>query len=270
MPKDIRQGAETNWQVIGEGERPALAIHCMLGAGEMWAPVLAPLGAQISATTFDLPGHGKSAPWTPETVEPGAYQRLATQIAASFIERPVDLIGHSFGAIVALRIAVAAPEAVRSLTLVEPVLFAAARNTAEWNTLRPHQDHLEALMAAGEHEEAARRFVRDWGVGLPWEALPAHQRAQFIAQMAIIAEVAPGNFDDPGNICREGGLEQIDAPVLLVHGDRSPPITARVCESIAARLPDVGTACVPGAGHMLPLTHAQQLSELIALNLDRS
>lgn len=270
MPKDMRQGAETNWQVIGEGERPALAIHCMLGSGEMWTPVLAPLGAQISATTFDLPGHGKSAPWTPETTEPGAYQRLATQIAASFIERPVDLIGHSFGASVALRIAVAAPEAVRSLTLVEPVLFKAAEGSAEWQELRPHQDHLDELMQTRQYEEAARRFMRAWGTGQEWDTLPPHQRARFVAQMEIVANVTPSNFDDPGQITREGGMELIDAPVLLVYGDRSPPISARVCEAIAARLPDVGTACVPGAGHMLPLTHAQQLTDLIALNLERS
>ena len=61
-----------------------------------------------------------------------------------------------------------------------------------------------------------------------------------------------------------------DAPVLLIHGSDSPPVMAEICEAIAGRLPDVGVASVPGAGHMLPLTHARQLSDLIALNLERS
>lgn len=269
MDKDIREGTGISWQVFGTGPRPALAIHCMLGTSDMWGPLLSPL-AELSTIAFDLPGHGKSDPWVAEGAAPGAYQTLATRIAASFIERPLDLIGHSFGASVALRIAVAAPEAVRSLTLIEPVLFAAAKDSPEWAELRPHQDHLDALLADGADEEAARRFVRDWGAGAPWDTIPDRHRARFIAQMPIVANVTPANFEDPGQICRPGGIEAIDAPVMLIHGDQSPPISARVCEALAARMADVGTACVPGAGHMLPLTHTRQVTELIALNLERS
>ena len=265
-----RFGVPTHAQVIGTGPRPALAIHCMLGTLEMWAPTLAPLGDQIAATAFDLPGHGRSGDWSAEGAEPGAYQTLATRIAASFIDRPVDLIGHSFGASVALRIAVGAPQAVRSLTLIEPVLFAAAKGSDEWAALRPHQDHLEQLLATGAQEEAARRFMRDWGTGQDWDSLPERHRARFIAQMPIVANVTPANFEDPAGIARPDGIEGIDAPVMLIHGDQSPPIMARVCAAIAARLGDVATACVPGAGHMLPLTHAGQVSELIAMNLERS
>lgn len=265
-----RFGVPTQAQMIGSGPRPALAIHCMLGSAEIWGPVLSPLGETITATVFDLPGHGRSGAWDPAGAEPGAYQALATRIAASFIDRPVDLIGHSFGALVALRIAVGAPEAVRSLTLIEPVLFAAASDSPEWAELSPHQAHLEDLLATGQEEEAARRFVRDWGAGLPWDSLPERHRARFIAQMPIIANVTRANFDDPGQIARPGGIEAIDAPVMLIHGDRSPPIMAPVCAAIAARLGDVGTACVPGAGHMLPVTHPRQVSDLIAMNLERS
>lgn len=270
MPKDIRYETETFWQVFGTGERPALAIHCMLGSSEMWGGVLAPMADRLTATAFDLPGHGQSAPWVAEGAAPGAYQTLATRIAASFIERPVDLIGHSFGASVALRIAVGAPQAIRSLTLIEPVLFAAAKGSPEWEELRPHQDHLDRLLATGEHEEAARRFMRDWGAGAPWEALPEKLRTRFIAQMPIIENVTPSNFEDPGGICREGGFEGIEAPVMLIRGDQSPKIVAATCDAIAARLADVGTAVVPGAGHMLPLTHMPQVSELIAMNIERS
>lgn len=270
MALEERYGVATHAQVIGTGERPALAIHCMLGTSEMWAPTLGPLGDRIAATAFDLPGHGRSGDWDADDAAPGAYQTLATRIAASFIDRPVDLIGHSFGASVALRIAVGAPEAVRSLTLIEPVLFAAVKDGPEWADLRPHQDHLEELLAEGQYEEAARRFMRDWGTGQSWESLPERHRARFVAQMPIVANVTPANFEDPGRITREGGFEEIEAPVMLIHGDASPPIVARVCEAIAARLPDVGTACVPGAGHMLPLTHAAQVSELIGINLERS
>ncbi|MDD8022597.1 MAG: alpha/beta hydrolase [Paracoccaceae bacterium] len=270
MHKDTRQGHDIFWQTIGTGPRAALAVHCTLGASQLWAPVLAPLGAQITATAFDQPGHGQSAPWDATGAAPGAFQTLVTQIAASFIDRPVDLIGHSFGASVALRIAVAAPEAIRSLTLIEPVLFAATEGTEKWRDLRAHQDHFESEIAAGNLEAAARGFMGAWGAGVPWEALPEHQRARFITQMPMVGNISAANFEDPGRICRAGGIEGIEAPVMLIHGDQSPAIVAEVCTAIAARLPDVGTACIPGGGHMLPVTHAPQVTDLIGLNLERS
>lgn len=271
MALDTRQGQQVFWQEIGTGERPALAIHCTLGASSLWKPALDPLGAQITTTAFDQPNHGQSAGWDAAGAEAGAFQALVTRIAASFIDRPVDLIGHSFGASVALRIAVGAPEAVRTLTLVEPVLFAAVDHAhPEWQTLRAKQDHLEQMIAEGDLEKAARAFMHDWGAGVPWEALPEHQRARFITQMPMVGNISSANFEDPGRITREGGMEGIDAPVMIVHGDASPPIMPVVAEAIAARIADVGVACIPGAGHMIPVTHSAQLTELIAMNLERS
>ncbi|SOB91156.1 pimeloyl-ACP methyl ester carboxylesterase [Rhodobacter sp. JA431] len=270
MARATRLGHEINWQEIGQGERPALAIHCTLGAASLWGPVLDPLADVLTTTVFDQPGHGHSGPWEAAGAEPGAYQRLVTQLAAGFITRPVDLIGHSFGASVALRIAVGAPEAVRSLTLIEPVLFKSVEGSAEWRDLRASQDNFEAMIDGGDYETAAKGFMRDWGAGVPWEALPEHQRARFCAQMPMVRNISSANFEDPGQIWRADGIEGIDAPVMLIHGDQSPPIVAKVCAAIAERLADVGTACIPGGGHMLPVTHAPQVTDLLAMNLERS
>lgn len=269
MALDLRQGIETNWQITGTGGRPALAIHCMLGSARMWEPVLTPLGDRLRSTAFDLPGHGHSAPW-PRDDTPGAYQALATRIAASFIDRPLDLIGHSFGAVVALRIAAAAPEAVRTLTLVEPVLFRAAQGTPDWQIWHDRQLAFNALCAAGDYEAATRDFMGKWGAGTPWDTISEKRRVRFIAQMPIVADVSSSNYTDPGHIWREGALETIDAPVMIVKGGDSPTIMTEVCEGIAARLGDVGLAEIPGAGHMIPVTHPAPLTELIAANLDRA
>jgi pimeloyl-ACP methyl ester carboxylesterase len=57
--------------------------------------------------------------------------------------------------------------------------------------------------------------------------------------------------------------------VLIVRGDRSPAIIEGIAEAIAVRLPDVGVATVPGAGHMVPITHPAETAGLIGVNLDR-
>ena len=75
---------------------------------------------------------------------------------------------------------------------------------------------------------------------------------------------------DRANLLREGGLEAIDAPVLLVMGAQSPPVIAAIADALAQRMQDVGRATVPDAAHMLPITHPRQVADLIRLNLERA
>ena len=263
MPLAERAGHPTFWQVFGSGPRPALAIHCTLAHSGAWAGVAARLPG-LTLTAFDMPGHGQSGPWAGND-----YHGDVTRIAASFIDRPLDLIGHSFGASVALRLAAATPEAIRSLTLIEPVLFVAAAGTPEFAAQEADNERFRALIAAGEHEVAARAFVGQWGAGQAWEKLDPRARAAFAVQMPLVLAGGVANFTDTARILRVGGLEAIEAPVMLIRGAQSPSIMALVCEAIAARLPDVGVAVVPGAGHMLPVTHPAQVADLIGLNLSR-
>ena len=62
-------------------------------------------------------------------------------------------------------------------------------------------------------------------------------------------------------------LESLGVPVLLVDGDQSPPIIDAIQTELARRLPMVSRAVVPGAGHMLPLSHPQALARLVAAHL---
>lgn len=251
----------------GNADRPALAIHCMLGSAASWAGVAEHLGGAVAISAFDLPGHGRSAPWAAAEGAPDLHT-LSTRIAASFITRPIDLIGHSFGATVALRIAVAAPEAIRSLTLIEPVLFAAAPDP------EPGQEGLSArmadAMARNDHRSFMREFIDVWGGGVRFDDLTRMTQEQFIAQAPLVADTNPALMADSAGILRPGGLEAIDAPVLLISGGESPAVVHDIAEALAARLPDVGRALIPGAGHMSPLTHAAQVADLIVLNLERA
>ena len=248
----------------GDKNRPALALHCMMGSAGYWGPIARRLGGRVDLTGFDMPGHGRSGPWIQGTEGPD-FHTAVTRIAASFIGRPLDLIGHSLGATVALRIAVAAPEAVRSLTLIEPVLFAAASDAAQKDRDRILAGHL----AQGRVKDAARAFIDIWGAQ-PFDALPPPARRMMADQIPLVAETDETLTHDRARILRDGGLEAIDAPVLIIAGERSPAVIPAIAEALAARLADVGRATVPGAGHMLPLTHPEETAGLIAVNLDRA
>lgn len=241
----------------GDPDRPALALHCMMGHSASWAGVAEHLHGRVDLRAFDMPGHGRSPDWD-GVVD---FHTTVTRIAAGMIDRPLDLIGHSLGATVALRIAVGAPEAIRTLTLIEPVLFAAVGGG--------DTPGVAEAFAAGDLAAAARAFLAEWGAQ-GYDDLPPPVQAQVARQMRLIADTDATLNHDAARILRDGGLEGIDAPVMLISGADSPPVIHAIADALAARLPDVGRASVPGAGHMVPITHPAQVAGLIAANLDRA
>lgn len=266
MPLEERAGFPTWWQDFGAGPRAALAVHCSLASSSAWAEVAERLSDRITLTAFDLPGHGRSADWTGE----GDFLTRATQIAASFVTEPVDLIGHSFGAVVALRLAIAEPDAFRTLTLIEPVLFAATKGEPVWDDYMLSDARFGQMMERGDRAAAAEAFSALWGTGVDWQALNDRNRRDVTDRIHLIGAGKPALFDDSGGILAPDALESLDMPVLLIRGDASPPIVERIAENIAARLPDVGVATVPRAGHMVPITHPDETAGLIGVNLDRA
>ncbi len=233
----------------------------MMGNASYWGPVAGRLADLVQITAPDLPGHGQSPEWPGE---PPDFHTYVTRQIAPLITRPLDLIGHSLGATVALRIAVGAPEAVRSLTLIEPVLFAAAPQPANDAVM----DQIRELVLSGQEEQAARRFISIWG-GIDWDQQTRSGRARLARQIGMVVAGNDALMKDSANILREGGLEGIEAPVLIIMGQDSPGAIPAIADALAARLQDVGRAAVPGAGHMLPITHPVQTADLIRLNLER-
>lgn len=259
MPTALRGGTETHWRVWGDEAAPALLLHCSLAHSGAWQG-LAPLLGR-SSIAFDAPGHGRSGP-----VDPAQdYQVQCLRVAEDFVRAgAMDLIGHSFGATVALRLAAERPEAVRRLVLIEPVLFAAARGTAALTRL--HRDiapYVEA-MERNDYPAAAEAFTAIWGSGVPWDRLRESDR-QTLSQMVQVIPAQNGAlFDDNAGILAPGRLERMNLPVLLVEGGASPPVIAAIHDTLERRLPDVRRAVVPGAGHMLPITHPRAVADLVA------
>lgn len=258
MPRDRRAGVETYWTTFGQGPRPALALHCSLAHSGSWGGMARHLSGALHLRAFDMPGHGRSAPWDGQ----GDLQELTARIAADLCDGPTDLIGHSFGATVALRLAVMRPDLVRSLTLIEPVFFAAG--FAEGAHVRAAFDRMmagfAAAMAHGDRMDAARAFTAVWGAGNAWQDTPEPQRRAMAAQMPLIEAAHPVLHDDAAGLLRPGLLNGITAPVLLLEGSASPAIIAAVNQNLATRLPRVRRAVILGAGHMAPITHPAQVS----------
>lgn len=246
---------------MGQGEREALLLHCSLAHLGAWRGVAAELANELSMLALDLPGHGQSGDWDPAR----DYQTQATEAALALLEReatgPVDLVGHSFGGTIALRLAQLAPERVRSLTLIEPVLFAAAKD-------HPEFAQVDAFMTGpfaeafhrGDRIEAARLFQSIWGGHVVWEYLPVVMRDDMAARIHLIPACAPVTSEDVHGQVAPGALEALEMPCLLIEGADSPAIVAAIHDVFEARIPDVRRVVIEGAGHMAPMTHPKRVA----------
>lgn len=271
MPEDLIAGHLTPWRTWHHGgDRPVLALHCSLAHAGAWSALVAQLRG-VTVTALDQPGHGRSAAWDGVTEIHGLTTRISTVMAEMIGGgHPIDLIGHSFGGTVALRIALERPDLVRSLTLIEPVIFAAARAAGDPAYAPFRAAHLEfaALVQQGRREDAAALFHSHWGTGDAFADLPEAQRRYIAERIHFIVAQNPVLLDDAAGLLSYMRLESVGVPVLLVEGGDSPPIIAAVQSELARRLPQATRLVVPGAGHMVPITHAAQLAPVVQAHLD--
>jgi len=260
-------GVPTYWTEFGEGPRAALMIHCSLAHSGAWSAVARHLAGLLHMTAFDLPGHGRSGPWD----ESRDVQDQSTGMAAGFLTEPMDIIGHSFGATVALRLAVERPELVRSLVLIEPVFFAVAAADHPEIAAAYERDiaPFDAAFQRGDRRAATRAFIEIWGGGVSWDAIPEPQKDSMAATIHVVRAADAALFGDRAGMLASGALERIAAPALLIEGSTSPPVIAAINEGLAARLPMVERSVIVGAGHMAPITHAVQVSDEILRFLRR-
>ncbi len=241
----------------GAGVAPDLMIHCSLARHTALLPLVR--ARRQPAVLFDLPGHGQSADWT----KGADFHAATTDIATKLLpDAPVHLVGHSFGGTVALRVALENPGRVRALTLIEPVLFAAARGTREHAAHEAEFAPFIAAVQAGERMRAAEMFRGIWGEG-DWPDLPERIKAQLAKRIHLITLADPAIAEDNAGLLDAGRLEALDIPVTLVRGRETRPVVGAIHAALAARLPQARDHVIAGAGHMVPLTHASAVAAVM-------
>ena len=202
---------------------PLVCVHGLAGSSRWWQPVAGDLEAAGPVALLDLP-----RALSPDEL-PGWVAREIEELAG-----PVDLVGHSLGALVALRVAAARPDLVRRLILIAPPGIQSRRSAIAY--------------------------------GPPVVATMLRARPRFLARAATDAVRA-----GPRNLLRGGShvaatdarseAARVHTPTLLVWGmhDRLTPST--IGREWLQALPDARLHVIEDAGHV-PMVDSP--SELVA------
>ena len=248
---------------FGEGSRTVHFLHCSLASGKSWAGFADAFRDEIAATAIDFPFHGRSRALGPDE----KMHDVSTAAVRSLIkadEGPVDLVGHSFGGTVALRLAAESPELVRSLVLFEPVLFSVLRDVdPDFFAEEEAEDQgFLSRFEAGDTYGAAGCFLQRWGAPGEWDRMPEAQRRVMAERMSVVYRTNPVLHQNTIPALQPDVLSKIAAPVMLVDGAESSPVISAINSYLGGILARSERHTVVGASHMVPLTHTAECAAM--------
>jgi pimeloyl-ACP methyl ester carboxylesterase len=221
------------------------------------------LGQDYRVLAPDLLGYGRSAPWPRDAVLAPDAELGAVEALLDVAGRPVHLVGHSYGGVVALNAARRYPRQVASLTLIEPVAFQLLRRADEpdgWGEIAALAERHLALVGEGRDAAAAEAFVTYWMGPKAWQQTPDAARDSAIRRVAKVAAEWRLMFAAEDD---HKAIAAIDIPTLLVCGGRTRRPARRVVEILRQALPHARHHEIADAGHMSPLSHPAAVADAI-------
>lgn len=263
------EGLKVHYVEQGSGE-PVLLLHGWPTSSYLWRNLLAPIAAKNRVIAIDLPGFGRSDKPTDASYSFRFYDRVLTGFLDSVGAERVGLGVHDLGGPVGMFWAARHPERVRSLALLNTLVYA-----------RPSLAVVAFVAAAripGPRSwltsPRGLRFAMRYGVNhkdrLSEEAITAYQEP-FAGRDARVALRKAGTGLHPGGMKEvERWLPGAGIPVRIIYGekDRILPDVARTMRKVEA---DVGFAEVtklPDCGHFIQEERPTEIAGMLAAFFD--
>jgi pimeloyl-ACP methyl ester carboxylesterase len=223
------------------GGPPVLFVHgSVVGASRTWRHQL-PLAEKWSLVLPNRPGFGASAP-----LARGDFEAEAPLIA-ELLGDGAHLVGHSYGAVIALYAAALRPDAVRSLTVSEPGCLGVAAGDPRVDAQLANGRLLYEAAQALEPLEFLRAFRG--GVGCTHETPEELSGELLRGAQLLMRERPPWEADPPLALLRDAPFAK-----LVISGGHSP-VFETLCDTLAAAT-GAQRALVTGRGHTIPATGA--------------
>jgi pimeloyl-ACP methyl ester carboxylesterase len=224
----------------GQG-RPLVLVHGTTADHTRWRTVLPLLEPHATLFAVDRRGRGASGDAAQYAIEREFADVAAVVDAVADAHGPVDLLGHSFGALCALEAALLT-RSVRRLVLYEPPVLAPPRSGTD--------DRLRALLAEDRGAEVVETFFREI-VGMPRDQLDLiRSLPSWPARVAAAHTVLRERLVDPPYRFDPARFAALGVPTLLLGGADSPPFVQESTHAVAAAIPGSRVVRLEGQQHV--------------------
>jgi pimeloyl-ACP methyl ester carboxylesterase len=240
-----------------------LCIHSFSSNSGQFRGLMQRLAPRYRVVAVDLFGHGGTPSWM-------GKRRFTLADEAAPLEallpddEPVHLVGHAYGAAVALRIAGANRARVRSMMLYEPTIWGTLSHLCSGDPatleIEAVRDETIRLIDSGRLEAATQRFIEYWAGPDSWAALPQERRLKLVTAMRSLRAVWLATFIERWSVA---ALRSLDVPCLLMSGTRSTAAARRATGLLRDTLPAATAVNLEGIGHLGPITHAERVDATI-------
>ena len=267
MPSLHVNGVRVHYSDQGRGD-PVILVHTGVSNGGQWRAITGHLAANWRCLAIDLHGRGKSDPWPgPGGVSLDGDAGLVMALAAK--HGPAHLVGHSWGAAVGIQAVLAASSSFASLALIEPPLYPLLVERGEVDILAPLEADVERFLGQideGRQAEGWQDFVNMHNGAGTWESLSHDKRQEFIA----MSDTARDSYDAMHQSPTRGvDLGRLTLPTLVLWGSETAPHDIRLCEIALETIPGSRGEAIPGAGHVSPMSHPEEVAAALRRHLER-
>ena len=251
----------------GPDPEPALYVHGLGGASTNWTDLADLLSGTLAGEALDLPGFGRSGPGTDYSVE--GHARTVIALLEARGGQPVHLFGNSLGGAVSVVVAGTRPDLVRTLTLVSPAMpWLRPRRGADVTMPLLLVPGLDGLVQHRLDSWSAER--RAWATielcfGDP-SSVPANRFAEAVEEVArrrelpYVTDAFMASFRGLVRSYAAAGERSlwrraatVQAPTLVVWGDRDKLVPVRIAPRVASSVPDARLLVLPEIGHVAQL-----------------
>lgn len=236
---------------------------------EIWQSVSSVLVNRFRLHRVDLPGHGKSQPYS----QADNLENWAEQVANSVIPHlngPACWLGWSLGGMVAAQLAASYPQQVKRLLLIATNLQFC--QTTDW----PDAVATDVLQGFASELQQDHRMTLQRFLGL--QVMGDSQARQTLKQLRQCVLAQP----EPATTALQSGLEilrsanlrplatQLEQPVLLIGGEKDRLVTPAALRNVASLLPQCQLEILPAAGHAPFISQPESFVKLVKAYCEQS
>jgi len=254
MPTLDSNGLTVDYLAQGAGP-PVVLVHSSVSGNKQWRRLIEALQPTYRCVAPNLLGYGSTSAWPgerPQTLDDAARVVLAV---CDTLPRPLRLVGHSWGASVALETARQLGDDVSHLALYEPALGGLLVGRGSPQALAELSRMYAAVRTLGDARRwmaLAEAFTDYFNGEGAWAATPPERR------QVIAGQIPPNRHEwDAATPPRAAqSFEGVRARTLMLRGGRTPLLLKETVDVLCQAFPHWRLREFADAGHMGPLTHS--------------